>query len=55
MSFEEWIDDIEENGTRVRGLKHCSLEHRTALREAFNAGARCEDTGGDALDFMEGR
>lgn len=51
MTFDEWIEMIEENGTRVRGLKHCSLEFRTALRAAFDAGTRCESGGSGELDF----
>lgn len=56
MSFEEWIELIEEEGTKVVGLRHCSLEHRTALKTAFEAGQQrpgCADEV-DCLDFMNG-
>ena len=53
MNFEEWLEEIEESGTRVRGLKHCSLEHRAALRAAFEAGEASKDSeSGDVFDFM---
>lgn len=38
MTFEDFIDAIENGETQGNGLLHASLEHRTALRIAFEAG-----------------
>lgn len=38
--FDEWIEEIEDGSTNTRGLEHCSLEHRPALKAAFKAGMR---------------
>lgn len=32
MTFEEFIEKVEDGTIHVNGLKHCSLEHRSALR-----------------------
>ncbi len=41
MTFSEFIEAVENDEIECPGLKHCSLEHRRALRVAFNAGADC--------------
>ena len=42
-AFQEWIETVEvDSQSKVTGLRHCSLEHRSALLEAFNAGVKAE-------------
>jgi len=55
MSFEEWIEQIEDEGTNIVGLKHCSLDHRRALRAAFEAGQANSHNEQDCLDYMRER
>lgn len=36
--FDEWIEKVEDGEVQGRGLLKTSLDYRTALRIAFNAG-----------------
>lgn len=37
--FAEWIENVEQGYVgAIPGLLHCSLEHRSALRAAFESG-----------------
>ncbi len=51
MDFEDWIDEIENFGTEVPGLEHCSLEHRRALRAAFEAGKKAQAEDDETSQF----
>ena len=57
MTFEEFIASVESGEIVGRGLLTASLEHRTALRIAFDAGQsekeRCVDC--DAISAAWGR
>ncbi len=57
MTFEEFIASVESGEIVGRGLLTASLEHRTALRIAFDAGQsekeRCVDC--DAKQGLERR
>ncbi len=38
--FRAFIESIERGADKTRDLPHCSLEHRCALRAAFEAGRK---------------
>ncbi len=38
MTFNEFIEAVENDEIECPGLKHCSLEHRRALQVAYEAG-----------------
>lgn len=40
LEFRRWLESVESGAHEVQGLLHCSLEHRAALRAAFEAGRK---------------
>ena len=53
MTFKDWIEEVEDDEDRqVRGLMHCILDHRTALKAAFDAGAQSAEDPADVSEFM---
>ena len=51
MTFDEFIEAIEDGEIVGRGYKTCSLDYRNVLKEAFEQGRRSGNDAVDELDF----